>query len=452
MDADARASAEAAEKQWDDTSAPSVDMSELGGPFEGPEKLLELWFAPNVDALPECQRAMAERGVRLGGRLGLRRVPKSTWEGMLDLVKCKILSVETSAEVDAYLLSESSMFVYPHKLILKTCGTTTLLFGLDRLLRIAKATLFDEEALSLQASSVSSTMIANAVAGDADCKILGGCVRHCFYSRKSFMFPEKQQGPHRDWMLETRFLDQYFDHGAAYTVGKMNGNHWLLYMAQGVDMEAETESKKEAELELQSTSTPAIARRSLPDTDLTLEILMTELSPKACEPFFFDAKDSTNIESAHKLGRDVSAKLGLSSLFADTQLDAFAFEPCGYSANALVSATPHHSAGYWTVHVTPEEASSYASFETNVHLDCDGAIEDAHTHVTNVPELVSRVVDIFRPGNFTLTLFISMDHADSAAQLRSLELPHYTKSDRILYEFEGYELLFLSFHRRMTMN
>ena len=42
MDADARASAEAAEKQWDDTSAPSVDMSELGGPFEGPEKLLSL--------------------------------------------------------------------------------------------------------------------------------------------------------------------------------------------------------------------------------------------------------------------------------------------------------------------------------------------------------------------------------------------------------------------------
>ena len=43
IDADARASAEAAEKQWDDTEAPRVEMSELGGPFEGPEKLLELW-------------------------------------------------------------------------------------------------------------------------------------------------------------------------------------------------------------------------------------------------------------------------------------------------------------------------------------------------------------------------------------------------------------------------
>ena len=53
-----------------------------------------------------------------------------------------------------------------------------------------------------------------------------------------------------------------------------------------------------------------------------------------------------------------------------------------------------------------------------------------------------------RPGSFTLTLFVSIDHAGSAAALRALELHGYTKSDRILYEFEGYELLFLSFHRR----
>lgn len=445
IDADARASAEAAEKQWDDTEAPRVEMSELGGPFEGPEKLLELWFAPNVESLPECQRAMVERGTRLGGRIGLRRVPKSTWESMLDLVKCKVLSVETSPDVDAYLLSESSMFVYPHKLILKTCGTTTLLFGLDRLLRIAKATLFDEEALSLQASSVSSTMLAAAVAGDTDGKILGSYVRHCFYSRKSFMFPEKQQGPHRDWMLETQFLDQYFGHGAAYTVGKMNGDHWLLYMAQSIDAEAEAVIHSEEQVGMEMDTLPT--RRAV-DTDSTLEILMTELAPEACAQFHFDAKEDTDVDAAHRLGRQVSQALGLSDLFAQTQLDAFAFEPCGYSANALVPANAHHSAGYWTIHVTPEQGSSYASFETNVTLDCEGPIQAARTHVTNVPELAHRVVNTFRPGSFTLTLFVSIDHAGSAAALRALELHGYTKSDRILYEFEGYELLFLSFHRR----
>ena len=60
-----------------------------------------------------------------------------TWKEMLDLVNCKVLSVVESEHVDAYLLSESSMFVFPHKLILKTCGTTTLLLGLRRMLRIA---------------------------------------------------------------------------------------------------------------------------------------------------------------------------------------------------------------------------------------------------------------------------------------------------------------------------
>lgn len=44
------------------------------------------------------------------------------------------------------------------------------------------------------------------------------------------MFPERQVGPHREWRNEVEYLDALFDNGAAYTVGKMNGNHWLLYM------------------------------------------------------------------------------------------------------------------------------------------------------------------------------------------------------------------------------
>ena len=59
------------------------------------------------------------------------------WKEMLDLVRCQVLSIVESEDVDAYLLSESSMFVFPHKLILKTCGTTTLLSGLPRILEIA---------------------------------------------------------------------------------------------------------------------------------------------------------------------------------------------------------------------------------------------------------------------------------------------------------------------------
>jgi len=92
----------------------------------GPEKLLEVWFAPGPDDLPVGSK-----------KNGLKAVSVESWKEMLDLVNCKVLSVVESEHVDAYLLSESSMFVFPHKLILKTCGTTTLLLGLHRMLNIA---------------------------------------------------------------------------------------------------------------------------------------------------------------------------------------------------------------------------------------------------------------------------------------------------------------------------
>ena len=67
------------------------------GPFEGPEKLLEVWFAPSPDLL-------ADASATPDGKFGLRKVPKAVWEEMLDIVRCKILSHVEGAEMDAYLL------------------------------------------------------------------------------------------------------------------------------------------------------------------------------------------------------------------------------------------------------------------------------------------------------------------------------------------------------------
>lgn len=65
--------------------------------FEGPEKLLEVWFSASATDLPGQ-----------AGPLGLKKVSADTWKEMLDLVNCKVLSVIESEHVDAYLLSESS--------------------------------------------------------------------------------------------------------------------------------------------------------------------------------------------------------------------------------------------------------------------------------------------------------------------------------------------------------
>jgi len=78
--------------------------------FEGPEKRLELDFRPNPER-PE----------------GLRGIDKELWQEMLNLAKCTIISHTKNEYFDAFVLSESSLFVYPTKVLLKTCGTTTLL-------------------------------------------------------------------------------------------------------------------------------------------------------------------------------------------------------------------------------------------------------------------------------------------------------------------------------------
>lgn len=73
------------------------DDHQPAGPFEGPEKLLEVWFAPSPAQVPDVSTAT-------DGKFGLRKVPRSVWEAMLDIVKCKILSVIEGTEMDAYLL------------------------------------------------------------------------------------------------------------------------------------------------------------------------------------------------------------------------------------------------------------------------------------------------------------------------------------------------------------
>ena len=66
--------------------------------FEGPEKLLEIWFAPSP---ADVERAAPPTE---DGKCGLRKVDMAVWEDMLEVVKCKVLSVIEGSEVDAYLL------------------------------------------------------------------------------------------------------------------------------------------------------------------------------------------------------------------------------------------------------------------------------------------------------------------------------------------------------------
>ncbi|GFZ18985.1 hypothetical protein Acr_27g0007240 [Actinidia rufa] len=167
----------------------ALPVSAIG--FEGYEKRLEIsFFEPGIFADP-------------GGR-GLRSLSKAQLDEFLDLAQCTIVSSLSNDEVDSYVLSESSLFVYPYKIIIKTCGTTKLLLSIPSILKFA-------EMLSLSVRSVR-------------------------YTRGSFIFPGAQLFPHRNFSEEIAVLDSYFGKlGSGSKAYVMGGDDrprkWHVYTA-----------------------------------------------------------------------------------------------------------------------------------------------------------------------------------------------------------------------------
>jgi len=223
---------------------------------------------------------------------------------MLDLVNCKVLSVVESEHVDAYLLSESSMFVFPHKLILKTCGTTTLLSGLPRILEIAALVAGFPHTVANQTLSTGAAAKPYRV----------------FYSRKNFLFPDRQHGPHRSWRDEVKSLDRLFLGGSAYMIGKMNGEHWYLYLTEpntiltppATPEGRETDTKF---LDLPESKAKLTACNNYDDDqDETLELLMTDLKPGNAEQFYLEhasaVAEGQYYQKAHEARKDAEDHIG----------------------------------------------------------------------------------------------------------------------------------------------
>ena len=61
---------------------------------------------------------------------------RSRLEDLLSIVNCTIVSTTRNSQVDAFVLSESSMFISKRRFILKTCGTTTPLDCIEDLTKL----------------------------------------------------------------------------------------------------------------------------------------------------------------------------------------------------------------------------------------------------------------------------------------------------------------------------
>ena len=62
----------------------------------------------------------------IAGSLSLRTLPHAKILEIVELANAKIVSSMKTANCDAYILSESSLFVFDQRLIMITCGTSTL--------------------------------------------------------------------------------------------------------------------------------------------------------------------------------------------------------------------------------------------------------------------------------------------------------------------------------------
>ncbi|CAA2987058.1 S-adenosylmethionine decarboxylase proenzyme-like [Olea europaea var. sylvestris] len=240
----------------------ALTVSAIG--FEGYEKRLEIsFYEPGIFSDP--------------GGLGLRSLSKSQLDEILDPAQCTIVSSLSNDEVDSYVLSESSLFVYPYKIIIKTCGTTKLLLSIPIILKLAD--------------------------------ILGLTVSSVRYTRGSFIFPGAQPFPHRSFSEEVAALDGYFGKRGlssnAYVMGGADEDQkWHVYCASAT---------------LTDDLGPVY----------TLEMCMTNLNQKRASVFYKTQSSSAAV---------MTEASGIRKILPNSEICDFDFDPCGYSMNAVEGA------------------------------------------------------------------------------------------------------------------
>lgn len=302
--------------------------------FEGYEKRLEIsFFEAPIFVDPQ-------------GR-GLRALSRPQLDSILAPAHCEIVAELSNDEFDSYVLSESSLFVYPLKIILKTCGTTKLLHSIPPILNLAAS-------LSLDVSAVK-------------------------YSRGSFIFPNAQPAPHRSFSEEVAVLNGYFaalgSGSRAFIIGdpSVPTRKWYIYAA-------------------------VADGKPQPDS-VALEMCMTGLDKERASIFY---KNSSNGND-----KSMTQRAGIQNILPGFEVCDFEFEPCGYSMNAI------EGGALSTIHVTPEDGFSYASYEV---MGFDPKLIDYKS-------LIERVLRCFGPSEFSVAI---THFGDAGAWGKALSIQGYT--------------------------
>jgi len=142
--------------------------------FEGSEKKMEVIFSPV--------------------REPLRNQPESFWKKICGKAQARIVSRFSNSFCDSYVLSESSLFIWDHRLLMLTCGRTPLI---DSILSLVKS--FKKSDIEL-----------------------------LFYQRKNEFFPYNQRSSFMDDFEQINKKRK----GRAYCFGQPDEHHFYLFYSR----------------------------------------------------------------------------------------------------------------------------------------------------------------------------------------------------------------------------
>jgi S-adenosylmethionine decarboxylase len=322
--------------------------------FEGPEKRLEI--------------IVRGKGLDDGG---LRQAAQEEWAAIIAILKAQIVNKVHNEHLDAYVLTESSLFVFPNKVLLITCGTTILLHALPAILDVIAKYHLEVEWAS--------------------------------FMRKNFSYPWEQIGPHASMESEYALLKAHLPLGKPFIFGPIDSDHYFCFVYDDI-------------------------HRPCVEEETQISMTMYDFDPKVAAHFysdkFMDGEATTPIRAA----------TGVETLVPGWIVQDLQFAPCGYSINAIKDGL------YQTMHITPEEHCSFASYETN-------------TPTADVAEVLTGVLAVFKPQRFTVVLLADPQSPIGVKLERSEDLgwdnvAGYTVSNMSVNEFApGYTLVKANFTR-----
>ena len=229
--------------------------------------------------------------------INLLNIQEIEWIEILKAAKCKIISKidNENNKVHAYLLSESSLFVFSEKIILKTCGTTTPLHSIPIFLN-----LFSKHSME---------------------------VEYLLYFHRDWFFSEFQKYPYNRFEDEVQYIIKCFNKNVHHMVYHFQSeNNVNIISVEHCENNQMKENNNDFLVDFVNN------KKDKDNKCHFFEISMTSINRNVMDMFYIDHKleAKSYLEKVNQLFVNL-----LHANESGIKTDVHFFKPCGCSTNGL---------------------------------------------------------------------------------------------------------------------